>query len=269
MIREMALVQCIGLGLRFRRLNARKGWQQGQALAELLVAALVLCMLWAAAAWLGRLQDMALQAGHAARHLAFLGAQQADEDWGKIARASYFDEHRHRWTDRSGQALLASDGQGVSAQVSRLAPVAQAAQPGSGDTRGATLRRDWRVADEGVMQAQVVLRPAAAPQPTAGPAWGDALRGFDAPMPVIRRQAYILVGAGHAGDDAQVRQRVAQAALPWAQAAGVSQGWSSRVEGFMSRVEHAWGRPVPGGDWLQPWQAWLPAWHLSQVRRQP
>ncbi len=248
-------------GLQPREIRGSSIRQHGQALAELMVAMLALCMLWTAVAWLGRVQDMALQAGHAARHLAFLGAQQAHEDWGQAARTAYFDGRRQRWLDRRGHDLL-PQAQGISAQVSRLAPVAAQAQPANQHASGAQLRRDWQVADEGVMQASVAVSPGNASGVFSGPAWGDVVRGLDAAYPSIRRYAYILAGAGHADSDGQTQQRVARADQPWAQAAGVSYGLAGQMSGRMRQVDQAWGRSAPDNDWLYRWQTWLPDWHL-------
>lgn len=242
--------------------------QGGQALAELLVAVLALALLWAAAAWLGRLQDMALQAGHAARHLAFTGTQQGDADWAQLARAAYLDGQRQRWNDSRGRDLLPW-GRSVQASLMRVAPLVLAAQPGHGHAQGALLRNDWQLADTGVLQAGVVVEPAAAPRPQGGEASGNLLRSLDASSPVIRRQAYILTGAGHADDDADALRRVAQAVVPWAQASGVSYGVSGRVANTMQRVDQAWGRPGPDNDWLGLWQEWVPDGHVMKREARP
>jgi hypothetical protein len=252
-----------------RQQQAQARGEQGQALAELLVAALALTMLWAAAAWLGRLQDMALQAGHAARHLAFTAARQDEAQWSELAREAYFDGTRQRWMDRRGQTWLAPGEAGLGVRVTRLAPAPQAAQPGSGHPAGAQLRRDWQLADAGVVQARVEAATRDASRPAAGRAWGDRLRELDAPAPVIRRQAHILSGAGHAESDALTRERVAQAALPWAQAARSSYGLSGRVSGLMGRVDAGWGRPLPESEWLSRWEDWAPDWHVNTGGAQP
>lgn len=245
------------------------GLVAGQALVELLVAMLALLLLWAATAWLGRLQDIALQAGHAARHLAFSAVRQKEGDWGGLVRAAYFDGLQHRWMDRRGQSLLKPEEQGVAAQVSRLDGLLAAAQPGGASSQAGQLRNDWQVSDNGVVHASVRIAFQNALKPVAGPAWGDGLRAMDSILPSIHRHAYILEGAGHADDDISTRQRLEQANMPWARAATASYGLSGRVSGFMEAVDRPWGRANPGSDWLTRWQEWLPQNHIVDYEVQP
>lgn len=236
------------IGRRGFRLRENVATQEGQALLEALVALMALLALAWAVAWLGRLQDMALQAEHAARHVAFLGASQAEDDLPKAVQGAFFDGRHHRWQDEQGQSWLPQGGQGLEVSLQRTHVLPAWAQPANRHAQGDVLRQDWQVADDGVLHAQVRLQPETA----QGPA-----------MPVIVRQAFILQGAGHAGSDVQTQQRVAQAAVPWAQTAQRSYRLSNTVAGRMRAVDKAWARADPEEEWLTCWQGFVPDWHTD------
>src|SRR5690606_15890891 len=101
--------------------------QQGQALIEALVVFVVLLALLTAVAWVGRYQDIALQASHASRYVAF------DEARGQIAaapaiRSRFLTQPSHQWADRAGNRLFDRDENQVWVEFDRLEPLASHAQ---------------------------------------------------------------------------------------------------------------------------------------------
>lgn len=238
--------------------------KSGQALLEMLVAVLALAMLWASSAWLGRAQDMALQASHTARHAAFTEAIQAEGLAQVQAHRVYFDQRLHRWQDRRGDSLLGKEASGVSTQLHRLAPIGSLAQPAPKHPQGPQLREQWQLADQGVLRASVSVTPHSSSNVPSG-----AAKLPEGILPTIRRQAYILKDAGQSHDDISVQQRLAQAELAWGQAAGVSYDLSERLTASLMPVDRAWRRPAPEAGWLHLWQDWVPADRLSHIQGRP
>jgi len=221
--------------------------QDGQALVELLVAMLSMIALYLAIVWLGRVQDVALQAEHQASHLAFLGAH-GDASWTN-SRTS---------TETAPTATL-----------THLPPAPPVAQPAGLATHAAALRRDWGVADSGVLQALVRV-PVSIQAANAGAQAMPTLQAFQFPAGLmVARRATTLSGTGHANSDTHVQQRTANAALPWAQAATVSQELVQQVRDRMMPVDQAWGRAAPEGEWLSRWQGQVPPWHLGTRENLP
>jgi len=136
--------------------------------------------------------------------------------------------------------------------LTRLTPLPPAAQPAGEQTHGAALRRDWAVADGGSLQAVVRVQP-------------TQVTGFQLPAwPAFERRGVVLTDSGHASGDERVRQRLANADLPWAQAAAASWGVARQVTEFMMPVDRPWGRVAPDEEWLGRWQGMVPPWHLKQ-----
>jgi len=135
--------------------------------------------------------------------------------------------------------------------LTRLTPLPPAAQPAGAHMHAAALRRDWEVTDGGGLQVVVRLQPVQA-------------TGFQLPAwPALERRAVMLTGTGHASGDEPVRQRLANADVPWAQAAAVSYGLARQVTEFMMPVDQPWGRTAPDDEWLSRWQGRVPPWHLD------
>lgn len=235
--------------------------QRGQALTEALLALSVLLLFWAAVAWLGRYQDMALQASHASRYVAFAQAR-GEASVSDAVREDYFFGPAHRWSDRRGELLLADKNQ-VSVALSRGPELAAQAQPGQAVNYAQNLREQWGVADTGIVDARIKVGFSSR-QIHGGPkktVFLSSLRDFDSEYPPLTRHTSILVGAGHAAGDAQTQQTVAGSALAWGNAASISYGLAQQIETIMNPVDAGWRRAAPSQDWLGSWAGDVPQRH--------
>ncbi len=217
--------------------------QGGQALVEALVAMGVLVLLWISMAWLMKYQDMALQASHASRYAAFALTREPPALPLQEARDHFFMGQTHQWADQRGEQVLDSVRSDVKLDVARLSPLSGLAQAGAHAAHADGLRKQWHVADQGLVQAQVSVDPE---------------NGL---YPALSRQTTILVHAGHAQGDLHTQQRVADSTIAWRGAADTSIALSQRVAGAMQAVDLAWGREAVNLDWLTPWSGMVPARH--------
>lgn len=258
--------------LRFKgvRGQGRVHRQAGQALVEALVAFTVLLVVWVAIAWLGRFQDIALQASHASRHAAFSEARGEPINLTGL-RKKFFTAPNHRWADRRGWALFSAEGDEVQLDVLRGASLDSLAQAGRDANYANLVRKQWEVADSGIVDAQVTVSFTELPTPGFGrqDTFMAGLRDFDQSYPRLVRHTAILKGAGHASDDHAVQQRVAASALGWADAADRSYGLSRQILSSMKAVDAGWGRPLPTTDWLGAWAGKVPERHRLTSGRQP
>lgn len=239
--------------------------QKGQALVESLVALLALAVLWVALNWLAHYQDAALSATHASRHAAFVASRGEQPDGHQAEAAPFFTGSAHHWKNRKGQAVLEFD-ISVSTSRQRLPPLSAAAQPGAGSATATTLRREWSLADEGILRARVALDFIGLQPLVDGNSDASLLKlqGFDRAYPPLSRSISILTGAGHAGADDEVQSRVAASSLAWAAAHGVSRAAGTEITMRAEGVEGGWGRSAADFDWLQPWSGQVPGHLLSE-----
>lgn len=237
----------------------RRGRQGGQALAETLVALAVLGSLWAAIAWLGRLQDAGLQLAHASRRAAFAHAHQGLAPEALDAGADgYLDAPGHRWRTRRGLDLLAAEARLALEPLDALAG-RQAGDPVAG---AADLRRELRLGDP------TVWRAAARAETAGGEATTGALSDFDRLGLRLSRHTAILRGDGAAAGDADTQSILAGSPGAWADAAAASRSAGQSVLGRLRGVDAAWGRASPDWDWIDRWTGSVPRPHL-QPWRQP
>ncbi len=231
--------------------------QRGQALVEALVVMGVLAGGWLAAAWLGRLRDIDLQALHASRHQAFAHAHQGVAAPAMMPADSYFTGAGQHWASRHDASVLAGVG-------ARWLQAAQAPHRQLGDSvaAGPAIRRELRLGDEAVRIAEVGLATAGVQGVEGG------LRDFDRRALRWVRHTAILRGEGAAPGDAQVQAVLAGAGTLWADAAGHSAGLGRSVDARMRPVDAPWGRAGLQDDWLTPWAGMLPARHL-RIGEQP
>ena len=235
--------------------------QDGQALAEGMVAMLVLIALSGGIAWLFRLQDMALQATHASRALAFeyvRNPQAADVS----KTPSHIFHNEQRWNTTRGKSMLESgsiltnlsadttDEQG-SGFWPKLMPVA--ARPWS----------ELGLPDEGIVTASVAVH---LQKEDALDIAGVFLQQKAKADELIRvsplsflRQTSILANGGHAQNHQQAQQRIAQSDSLWRATADRSQSWGRRVAALLEPVDAPWDRASPNFDWLLPWADRLPS----------
>lgn len=231
--------------------------QQGQALAEGLLVLLSLLLAWAAITWLGRMQDVSLQAAHASRYVAFAATRGFEAQAEKQTLTHYFSGPAHQWQDKSGKLLLKPGSQQVSMVSQRLSSLAASAQPGGSGPAVSDLRTEFHTADNGILRVSSVVDVTGLP-----PAESTAITDITKWWPVLRRETSILTGAGHASDDSQVQQRLASAPTAWQDSSRVSYRLASKTDAAMKAVDGAWGRPSPTSEWLDVWTASLPSHHV-------
>ncbi|MBV6271674.1 hypothetical protein KVP09_01900 [Alcaligenaceae bacterium CGII-47] len=224
--------------------------QAGQAVIEGLVVLGVLSSLWVGATWIGRLQDAALQAGHASRHQAFALAHQAQP----LDASLDGNLPGQFWQARRGGALL-------DAQATQSSVMQDKREPsiGLGGTVPAALaaRQDLQLGESGVWIVTAHRRTMGEVSP------GSGLQNFDQLRLGIDRHTAIMRGTGAAVSDSAAQARIAQADSVWARQAGRSIALGDHVSGRMQAVDAAWGRAAFTPDWLMPWTGWVPTQHLS------
>ncbi|RTZ41130.1 hypothetical protein EKL30_15740 [Candidimonas sp. SYP-B2681] len=231
--------------------------QDGQALVEGMVVMMVLLSLWTGTAWLGRLQDMGLQATHASAYSAFSSSRNPTAKIDHDVKRSYFSGPAHNWADRRGRRILSNELDEIVLQSMRHAALDNKAQPGGPGDDAQSLRRDWRLDDTGILVSQVNVS-ALATRPTLPKAAFTGMADFDMPYPQLRRHTAILTGAGHASNDLAVQQTVSRSALGWGSSATTSYGHGRSIASVMVSVDAAWNRTEPVFDWLAPWAGYVP-----------
>lgn len=239
--------------------------QSGQAAVEALISALALAVLWAGVAWLGRIQDVALQASHAARYAAFVGARDDTLIPDSQVHPGLFTGTGNQWSDRRGEALLSSVYRTIDVTLIRGKPVGLDAQAGGSDPNTMTLRDDWNFADTGVLSAKLSLIPY---RPDAHRASNRSLlqlEQFDSAYPRITRHVSILTGAGHASSDHLTTERIKKSGLGWSDSVTDSSRLGRKVQSVASKVDAGWRRPEPEFDWLTPWEDYIPEHHLRPL----
>lgn len=236
--------------------------QRGQAIAEALITLALLLLVLTAVSWLGRYQDIALQASHASRYAAFATAR-ADTNGLQSIWHDYFGGRFHRWSDRQGQLLLQSESQ-LAVQIDRGGVLAALAQPGQTARNAQELREQWSVADEGIVDAGISVGFLSGDSRTSDAGlFASGLRDFDAAYPTLTRHTSILSGAGHASGAAHAQQRVSESTLAWSDASDHSYRLAEQIQTVMNPVDAGWGRAEPDKDWLDAWSDVVPDHHRS------
>lgn len=239
--------------------------QHGQALAEALVVCLALLMLWAGSTWLARLQNVALQAQHAAGFAAFAASRSWPVEGGESRTPHFFQGAAHDWRDLAGRRLLRD-----TSQVGTFFNDARILQPSTqaGELpESHALARQLRVFHDGIHTAQVRVqagkaRPAPLDVASSGRMpHGSGVRAYLGTAPVIRRHVAIVTGAGHAATDSLAAFRLGESALAWASAYRLSGDAASRVNTAVAATDAAWDRPDLQTDWLLPWHRDVPQDH--------
>src|SRR3546814_5900238 len=180
--------------------------ERGQAVVESLVAMVVMLALYAAVSWLGRFQDMALQATHASRFAAFSLARNASLRPIAQIRRRYFSGPAHQWTASDGNPVLSDRQSEATLTVSPGQPLGPQALPGGTDSSAAALRHGLRLGGPGIRHAHVLLRFAGSDSgSTTATAQGAAFPDAGGAYPSLARQTAILTDAGHASNDAHAQ----------------------------------------------------------------
>jgi len=242
--------------------------QSGQAIVEALLTLVILSLVLTAVAWLGRYQDIALQASHASRYAAFATARAEPPVFNSIWH-SYFLGPSHRWSDRRGQRLLNNERQ-LDVEVNRERELVPWAQPGQMAANAQDLREQWSVADEGMVDAHisVAFSPNQMQEASKVSAFAAGLRDFDAAYPTLTRHTSILTDAGHASSAEHAQRHVRESTRAWSNASNDSYRLAKQIQTVMNPVDAGWGRTGPNVDWLDAWTDAVPD-HHRQNGEQP
>lgn len=240
-------------------------------MVEGLIAIAVLALFWLSIGWLGRHSDIGLSAQHASNFAAFAYARAGEAGSTPVtveqSIARHFDGPAHHWRDLHGRRILmpvdartpgqAADGTrgggSVGLTLSRKEQLSHDAQPGGGSRNAAALRAEWSTHDNGILIAEAAGRST------------HAIFG-NVSAPVLARRTAILVGAGHAVDDAAVSRHLGRSHLAWQLAARPSLRVGHSLRPVLMRVEQGWRRPSPTFDWISPWAGQIPP---GLVQRRP
>lgn len=228
--------------------------QRGQALTEGLIVLLCMLTFFAAALWLGRLQDIALYEQHASRFGAFEVARAGNIDNAQLS-PRFFQGRHAGWRNQKGDALLTEDR--IHITYNRQARLDPKGQPGSVDRNATRLRKEWGVQDNGIVNVSLRIRPLAAPSSehtSAHVAWAGGTADFFSRLLVsLRRHTAILIDAGHAIDARAAHTRAARSHTAWQQVARASYAAGKKIAAAAKPVDAPWKRPAPVFDWFMPW----------------
>lgn len=229
--------------------------QAGQAWVEALLVLAALASLWLGIAWVGRLQDVALQLSNASRHAAFAHAHQGLsapklEPWVDAV----WHRARRTWSTRQGDPFLV-DARPSSPLRLELSPKPWR-EPGVLQTD--RLRDELALGDGRLWRADVQVTT----RGTTGA--GLELYDFDRWALSLRRHTAILRGAGAASDDAAVQRVLGGSATAWRDLAARTRAAGERAERALRDLDGAWGRGLPSWDWLSPWASSIPWNHLGR-----
>lgn len=239
--------------------------QTGQAALEALICLLAMGVLWTGITWLGRIQDLALHANHAARFSAFMATRNDTETTVAAVRTGVFRGSGNQWSDHRGAALQDSVYQNINVHVAYGDDMPAGKRIGGADPRIRQLRDDWLNAESGVLSAQVSLVPRGVSPDHVHEHSLLKLHQFDAAYPLIRRHTSILTGAGHASGDLSAADRITNSTLAWSGPTSQSYRLGRRVASVASNVDSGWRRPQPVFDWLHPWAGDVPSHHLRSI----
>lgn len=229
--------------------NARRA-ARGQAVIEALMALALLGVMFTAQQWLGTLQEEGLALGVLGRHDAFVAAQSA-----RINAPSVVS----RTCLRGGLARPAGLGEsGCDPVTSHLVATGRAdVFEQSGGPAVEDLRRDWRLAETGVVRATV-----SSSLPRL-PAWLSRQSARD--RSTVHRHTDILRDDGHSSSAAESVGRLARSHRAWRGAFLSSQRVARRVSSRVAGQDRAWHRSAVTRDWLTPWAKLA----LDDVRSRP
>ncbi len=235
--------------------------QSGQAAAEALVLLLGTLVLWFGIAWLARLQDMALQAGHGARYAAFLATRDARQEATPAVQEGVFSGPGAQWRDIRSVSLFETAYAAPALQTRRGAPLP--AQIGANHAAAQQLRQEWAFEDKGLLTAALTLAPIGRQDAHAAPPSLLGLAFYASMYPRIMRQAAIATDAGHSPGDQETALRIAESATAWGKPVAASRAAGQPVALALRPVDAAWGRAAAGFEWLQAWAADVPQWHVQ------
>ncbi|WP_454690830.1 hypothetical protein [Achromobacter aloeverae] len=194
--------------------------QGGFALLEAGLVMALLLSLFAGVALLGEWHGHGLRAAHASRLQAFHAA--------------------HGGAGRSSSMVPAHT-------VERHASPAGFSLPGGAAAAG--LRRDWRMARDGLLTAYAGARA--------------VRQGTGTGAGLLRRHTALIGGAGHAAGDREAQDLIAANRAAWRRAADPTRRAGRRVAAALARIDAGWGRAAPDFDWLSRWADLVPEERLG------
>ncbi|OWT77193.1 MULTISPECIES: hypothetical protein [unclassified Achromobacter] len=206
--------------------------QKGYALLEANLVIALLLALWGSVALLGEWHGHGLHATHASRLQVFDVAHGGGDHAAAISSAA---------SSAASSALGSAPGAG------RHVPPAGFSMPGGAAT--ADLRRDWGMADDGLLVAHA---GAYARRQGAGTGAG-----------FLQRSTALISAVGHAPGDRETQARIAANRAAWRGVASHTQGVGRQVAAALYRIDAGWGRAAPEFDWLSRWADLVPNERLA------
>ena len=180
--------------------------QIGQAATEAVIVLALLAALLASCAYIGSGLAYVTQTQQQAREAAFRAARGEADD---LASSAGSGPYRHHVAfERVSMGWLQPGGQGADAR---------------------TLRREWRLADTGVLR-----------------------------VGVAQSRTALLTDAGNTAGDVETQQRVGQSTAAWGRAYARSSSLAHTVGARMARADAGWRRSSSSVDWLQRWSDIVP-----------
>ncbi|MYZ46087.1 hypothetical protein [Schauerella aestuarii] len=180
--------------------------QAGQAATEAVIVLALLSMLLAGSAYVGSGLAYLTHTQQQSREAAFRAAR--------------------------GEANVSASFDAMAPQRTSAALERQAMgwlQPGGHGAAARTLRREWQLADTGILRAAVA-----------------------------QSRTALLTDAGHTADDAATQHRVAQSSAAWGRVYDRSSSLARTVGARMARTDAGWKRASSTVDWLQRWPDIVP-----------
>lgn len=236
----------------------------GQALVEGMVLVLVLISFFIAIPWLGRLFDIGMQQMHASRYAAFQWSRQLQSPDEKKIKHKFLLSNEHQWRDRRHQRIVTAES--INMRTERQIVLDDDKQPGKQVAQAATLRRQWGLQDQGVVNIKLAVSPiyTGYKQNSSTSLGLDA--GFLERLPLtIYRNTAILVDAGHSDSDKTSHYRTGQSDLAWQEVAERSYALGKHIQRYAEPAE-GFARENPIFDWLLPWAGKLPKHHLESLQ---
>ena len=237
-------------------MNRMLNRQQGQALAEGALALLVLIAMTGAVSVLFRWQDMALQAMHASRALAFehMRNPQTAIQSATVARTFHKEQ---RWHDRQGNSWLSEDS--VRWRITENAHFMDGARwdshfPGTAKT----IWTELGFTPYGHARAEVTVDLAHNNSERLARFFRDA--GNLGSLQLTRQTSILTGSAGHADSPLQTQSRIGQSFNLWRSTADASVSLGRRTTALMRPVDSVWNRGMPDFDWLSPWARHIPTY---------
>lgn len=236
--------------------------QQGQSLAETLIVMVAILLFFTVIPWLGRLIDINLHQTNASSYAAFQFTRQLDGVVEEDIKQRFFIGTDKNWRNRR-QELIVNPEQ-VQISIDRSQKLSADMQAGMQSEYAQTLRQEWQIEDQGIVNAQLQVTPFYGQvSASESSALGLNLGFVDSLQPRLRAHTAILSDAAHSSTDIATHQRTAWSDLAWSNVSTESYEIGKKIQSNASPVDRGFDRADPVFDWLVPWAGKLPAHHTQ------